>query len=243
MPSVPSAEKSLRPLDEPVIARRLLAEVTGLEESEVVERLRGEQRRLGAGVADDLCRADVRHHVWSDDLRRFYEATDAFLFESFVWNRQTEKHAMRRWIGDFLRHRGPSGRQVLTFGDGLGFESTYLARAGHVVTYFEVGAKSRAFAREVFLLNDVGVTVVDRDDALTAGRFDVVVCLDVLEHVETHDRVVAALQSLEVARLRQVAAAHVEVRAPLERAAQEIAASRSGTSIMKKPASCSLVSA
>jgi SAM-dependent methyltransferase len=90
---------------------------------------------------------------------------------------------MRRWIAEFLRGKYPDGARVLCYGDGLGYDSLYLAQAGHDVTYFEVSDRCRQFASAIFQRAGTPVRSLDSPTALEQESFDAVVCLDVLEHV------------------------------------------------------------
>lgn len=193
MPSTPSR---LAPLDDAGAALQMLAEVTGLETREVERRLRAEQRRLGANVAADLAAMNVLPFVWSDGLLRFYRETNAFLFESLIWNRQPTKQKLRNWILQQLGQPSPAPLRVLAYGDGLGFDSAAVALAGHAVTYFEVGEKSRRFAERVFARNCVAVQVVQDEAELQIESFDAILCLDVLEHVPDPPVVVRRLAEL-----------------------------------------------
>lgn len=74
-------------------------------------------------------------------------------------------------------------QRILIFGDGLGFESAYLALAGHRVDYFEVSEACRHFARMVFTANNVTVHQIGDANEIAAGEYDTVICLDVLEHI------------------------------------------------------------
>jgi len=121
--------------------------------------------------------------TWCDELIEFYRQTDAFLYESAVWNRRPFKLKVRRWIGKYIAQLLGDGLKVLCFGDGLGFESAYLAQMGNNVTYHEVSELSGAFAKRVFDLNDVQVATATHESCLRPSEFDIVVCMDVLEHV------------------------------------------------------------
>jgi SAM-dependent methyltransferase len=72
---------------------------------------------------------------------------------------------------------------VLLFGDGLGFDSAYLALEGHDVTYCEPGRMNQAFAHAVFAASGANVRILDSAEGIARGAFDAVICLDVLEHV------------------------------------------------------------
>jgi SAM-dependent methyltransferase len=181
------------PLDDLATAVAWMAEATGTPVDEVRRRLQQEHLSLGHNVREQLRRRDVPPSVFGPRMGQFYAETDAFLYETFTWNRYGMKQAMRRWILSFLRRRHPGPARVLAFGDGLGFDSAGLAMAGHRVTYFDVGQPGIAFAKKVFAANAVQVEILTSPDQLAAESFDAVVCLDVLEHVPDPPRLVEQL--------------------------------------------------
>ena len=130
-----------------------------------------------------LRKAGVKPFVWSEGLARFYEQTDAFIYELAAWNRNANKLHIRTWIADFLSKCSEQPLDVLVVGDGLGVDSTFLAQRRQRVHYFEVSEKALRLSSRIFALNQVKVPVVSDLAELEAGRFDAVICLDVLEHV------------------------------------------------------------
>ena len=174
----------VHPLDQNSELVDLIAEVSGEPRGVVIQRLMDEEECLGTNVRRDLKEAGVPSHVWSDAMIEFYRTTRSFLYETVAWNRAPLKLEMRTWIGNFLAERA-SGRslKVFSFGDGLGFDSVYLAKAGHNVTYFEVSEECVHFAKKVFAKNGQDVTVIRSEQEILEGEFDVIICLDVLEHV------------------------------------------------------------
>jgi SAM-dependent methyltransferase len=181
------------PLDDLPAAVALIAEATGESTAEVRRRLRRELQWLGCNVREEMRRRHVAPFVFGEEMGRFYAETDAFVYETFTWNRYLIKQKMRRWILSFLerRHAGPA--RVLAFGDGLGFDSAGLALAGHRVTCFDVGRRGIAFARKMFAVNRVHVDILTDANELAAESFDAVVCLDVLEHVPSPPELVRQL--------------------------------------------------
>jgi len=100
-----------------------------------------------------------------------------------IWNRNPYKAMLREWIAAYIA-RHCSGRQrILTIGDGVGFGSLYLSQCGHEVTYSELSEKCLRFARQLFELTSEPVHVLDNLNGIEAGGYDIVLCLDVLEHV------------------------------------------------------------
>lgn len=160
-----------------------IAELTGQPETSVRSRLREEFDNLGANVGRAFREAGLEPYVWSEKLARFYEQTDAFLYELVIWNRNRLKRRMRRWVAKRLVSSEGRRMNVLCIGDGLGFDSVYLAQSGLSVTYFEVPGYTESFARKVFAECGQDITVLTDQAHIRSGAYDAVVCLDVLEHV------------------------------------------------------------
>lgn len=189
---MPNPSLMIRPLDNNDELIRLLCEVTREPRHTVIQRLLDEENCIGTNVRRDLLSAGVKPHVWSEDLVEFYRTTQSFLYETSVWNRMPLKLQMRNWMRIFLEKRA-QGRSlnILSFGDGLGFDSTYLAAAGHRVTYYEISDECVQYAKEVFAMNGQQVRMIRSIEDIGLGEFDVVVSLDVLEHVQHPHKCVA----------------------------------------------------
>ncbi len=162
---------------------QMLAAVTGQAEPEIIQRILQENRNLGSTVWRELQSRQIVPYRWSNDLTEFYQTTSAFLFESLVWNRSSLKQQMRNWILDFVEREFRRPCRLLVFGDGMGFDSTCFAQAGHQVSYFEVSGKAFEFAKLLFEYCRCDVDMLTEITQLKTGQYDVVICLDVLEHI------------------------------------------------------------
>jgi 2-polyprenyl-3-methyl-5-hydroxy-6-metoxy-1,4-benzoquinol methylase len=180
-PSLP--DPALAPLADEDFLVSVLSSLTSTDDATVRQRFEKEKRSPGVTVREALAACNLKPHVWQDSYADFYQQTDAFLFETLVWNRNPVKIQMRQWIGEYLRHgdRGPV--RILTFGDGLGIDSLYLTQAGHAVDSFEVSEPCIRFARALGDRMGTAISIIDSPDAIAPESYDVVVCLDVLEHV------------------------------------------------------------
>jgi len=137
-----------------------------------VEAFQAEYSKLG-----------IKPYVWCDKLEEFYRDTDIYLVGGVVWNRRPYKVELRKWIANYIaRHRGKQ-QQILTVGDGVGIDSLYLAQCGHDVTYSELSEKCIRFAHQVFELANAPIKIVNELSDVKEAGYDVVMCLDVLEHV------------------------------------------------------------
>jgi 2-polyprenyl-3-methyl-5-hydroxy-6-metoxy-1,4-benzoquinol methylase len=175
---------------------RMLSEVTGRAPEATRQILLREETHLMSQANEEFYRCKLPPGVWCDELVEYYAQTDGFLFSGVVWNRNPNKLAMRDWIGRYLRREGLQGQRILTFGDGPGFDSLYLAQCGHQVTYFEVSAPLIRFASEVFRLSDVAVQIVQQESDIEQNAYDVVLCLDVLEHLPDPSALVEKLTAM-----------------------------------------------
>jgi 2-polyprenyl-3-methyl-5-hydroxy-6-metoxy-1,4-benzoquinol methylase len=190
--SVPQSRAALvPPLDDNRVLIEMIGQVTGQATQTVRERLLREELHTGHNVGDELRRRGIEPNIWNEALVSFYQQTDAFLFESIVWNRNPRKLATREWIGAYLCKVLPRRSRVLAYGDGPGFDSAYLAQLGFEVTYFETSELSYSFAERVYKHVGCPVHIVRDATELGAAPFDAIVCLDVLEHICEPEETVA----------------------------------------------------
>lgn len=171
------------PLNDNEALIALLVDASGEPRERVIQNLIDELNRSGANVTRDARAFGLEPHVWSDQMGKFYEKTKAFLPACAVWNRSPLKNVMRQWIGKFLKAEKLESPRVLAFGDGMGFDSAFLALAGCRVTFLEPSDDAAAFGEKVFAMNGVTVSRVTSTDQIGPGEYDVVISLDVLEHL------------------------------------------------------------
>ena len=185
----------LKPLDDVRKTVSLIASVSHSSVAEVKQRLTDESAEIGTNVSRCLLAADVPLYVTSQKLDDFYRDSDAFLYETTVWNTCTTKQNMRNFVASRLRRFGKDRADVFCFGDGLGFDSAHLALDGHRVKYFEPSLRCQQYASEVFQSNGVAVSSIEKLDDIQPSSLDGVVCLDVLEHVSQPESLVKLFHS------------------------------------------------
>src|SRR5262249_24788230 len=160
---------------------KLAAEFLSVPEFEASARLEAELRDPGRLVADAWRKAGPGT---PDEITRFYQET-----ESYIYDLAADHCCLRRalvWdaIVGRIERRGPC-QNVLVYGDGIGTDSIALARRGHRVAYFDLPGRTSDFAR--FRIAREGledrITVITTPTEIAPGRFDAVVCIEVLEHV------------------------------------------------------------
>ncbi|MGE0607026.1 MAG: class I SAM-dependent methyltransferase [Pirellulales bacterium] len=170
------------PLDDTPRIIGMLAQVLDLPYETVRKILWQNEHDHGSIFRQEFVQAGLMPYVWSDALERFYADTDCYLHGAVMWNRRPAKLQMRGWIGDYLARDGQP-LDVLTVGDGPGFDSQYLADWGHRVTYSEISPKCMQFARQMLATAATPARIVEGVESVEPESQDVVLCLDVLEHL------------------------------------------------------------
>ncbi|HET6247330.1 MAG TPA: class I SAM-dependent methyltransferase [Tepidisphaeraceae bacterium] len=186
--------RDYNPLYKPKQMLALISEITGEPAECVAERLELERKYPGRNVADDFQNHGGPRYQWGSHLESFYSQTNAFLYELVVWNRNGLKRRMRRWTARHIA-RANQPIDLLSIGDGLGFDCVYFADKGHRVTYFELPGISERFARRLFELNGSKIPVLTDPNAIPKEAFDAITCFDVLEHVPDPPAMVRTLAS------------------------------------------------
>ena len=166
---------------------RVLAEILNLPAQQVSERLFFEAMTSGWNVARSAQEFDVTPHLFNEQMQRLYENTDAFVFELVRSHLTRYCGVIDQRVAEAVTVRFPASlsTQVLLLGDGIGSDSIRFAQLGYTVTYFEFPGPSSRFAKWRFdrLGLVKSITMVPEPAAIPSGKFDVVVCREVLEHV------------------------------------------------------------
>ena len=161
----------------------LVSEVMEKPVSWTRDLLYQEELNLGQYHRNEFLESGIEPFVWSERLEQYYRTTDSAITGQPAWNRRPEKLQIRQWIGNYLKQTICGAQNILMIGDGAGFDSLYLSQCGHMVTYSEEGELNIRLARKIFALNQAPIKIAVKLDSLAPESFDVVVCLDVLEHV------------------------------------------------------------
>ncbi|MFV0444131.1 MAG: class I SAM-dependent methyltransferase [Planctomycetaceae bacterium] len=170
---------------------RWLSEITGRSLIDSARLLRAEASLIGHNVRDAARSFGLESHSWNDRLLEFYASTDAFLFETAAWNACQWKAKIRRTVCRMLSRHIPAGSRVLCFGDGMGFDSASVRRAGYETVCFELSGPCLKFAQRLFDSHKIDVTICTDTKPFADESFDAIVCLDVLEHVPDPPAVVS----------------------------------------------------
>lgn len=178
-----------------------VARHTSLSLAEARDRVERDFAAMGWTVQQDVQRFGVTPHFYDENMERLYRESHGFIFATMVfWARPKrqlwiERAAQR--IRLYAQQRGikPDEVSILMFGDGSGNDTLYLVREGFRVQWFEMpGSKVYDFAlgrfRRKSLIPDRIRPLSDYRHVLE-GKYDVVLCFEVLEHLPDPDATIA----------------------------------------------------
>lgn len=163
------------------------------EEKIVRERLFREFMVSGINVLEDFIsfKSDLNLEYFSSSgsLDCFYKKTDGFIFELAAWHCTLDRYIWKKNICDDIRKRIKNSEtlKILMVGDGLGFDSLYLYQnlSSAKVEYFEFeDSKSFKFAKNMFKDYNANIKQIGHLKDIKKNYYDIVVCLDVLEHLK-----------------------------------------------------------
>ena len=137
-------------------------------------------------------------NVDADEIEKFERLADRW------WNRNGELrplHDINPVRVRYIDERAPvAGKQVLDVGCGGGILAEAMAARGALVTGIDAGEAPLAAARAHRLVSGLEIdyqrSTAEALASREAGRFDVVVCLELLEHVPDPGSVVRACATL-----------------------------------------------
>ena len=119
-----------------------------------------------------------------DRIKEFYKQTTNYIYELAEWHLFVpQKRESDLALFDDLRTRHP--RNILDFGGGVGLIAIPLARAGLDVTIADLDSTTLRFALFRAARHAVPLKVwkSDVEDAPPDKKYDVILCMDVLEHL------------------------------------------------------------
>jgi SAM-dependent methyltransferase len=176
------------------IAEEIIA-YTGQPELEVWRRLALELDQTGSNVVKETARFGVTPHVFDENLIKFYQESDGFIYETCIEGRNP--YRITKWLNivDFVNQRSkqPDKCNVLLYGDSVGNDSIFLSRMGFNVYYHDFDGYCSRFAKERFLKRSLSVHSFQPGES---RQFDFVICFEVAEHVPNPSELIAELAQL-----------------------------------------------
>jgi ubiquinone/menaquinone biosynthesis C-methylase UbiE/aminoglycoside phosphotransferase (APT) family kinase protein len=158
------------------LAQELCA-FNGIPVDQVAARLEGELHSQGGHIAAEW---HEKRPVTSSQIERFYQETDAYLYELLIEGENPFRKATREPMMEALRKI--NARRVFEFGGGIGTDAMWFTRAGLQWTYYDLpGGQTFRFASRRFQKQQIPVTVVTHPGQSRDN--DAVISVEVFEHL------------------------------------------------------------
>ena len=149
---------------------------------DVLAKATRESANPGIHVSEAWRRANPQTE---EKILEFYQTTDAYIYDLMVEGARDIRQQWRDAILEALRSRQRL-RTVLDFGAGVANETLFLASHGYDVTYYDVEGVTRDFACYRISRHPCQESIHiarDKSEIPRSGGYDVVLCLEVLEHL------------------------------------------------------------
>ncbi|MGO9245446.1 MAG: methyltransferase domain-containing protein [Verrucomicrobiia bacterium] len=154
-----------------------LSAYNGVPVDQVARRLEEELHGLGGQIAAEW---HEKRPVTSRQIERFYQETDAYLYELLIDGENPFRKMTRETMMETLQKIG--ARRVFEFGGGIGTDAMWFTRAGLQWTYYDLpGGQTFRFASWRFQKQQVPVTVVTHPGQSRDN--DAVISVEVFEHL------------------------------------------------------------
>jgi SAM-dependent methyltransferase len=174
------------------------------------DRERAELRAY-LGAAYDESRLQRWEVIVDEELERVgdeqapYRTSEAYLYNLTAFAMTRTKEPYLAWIPETV----PPPARVLDMGCGIGSDGLLLAEHGYDVTFADFDNPSLRYLRWRLARRGLTATVVDVDEGLPEGPFDLAYAFDVVEHVPDPEAFLTGLEE----RARHVLVNLLEPRA------------------------------
>ena len=158
-----------------------LIEFTGFPEKEVLTNMAYGVLKVG----DEFRLADPKG---DEQVENFYRNCKEYLWDLSGWHASPAKRRQNREYVASIKEKYPDARTILDYGCGIGENGLMMAKAGYEVTLVDFDTNSFKFAkfRAKNYSDNVKFLTFDEFRANLKDykeKFDLVLCLDVLEHL------------------------------------------------------------
>jgi SAM-dependent methyltransferase len=170
-----------------------ISELLGENIEGVRKKVWRESLLAGANVLESAIKFGIDFHIYNEKMEKFYQETDAFIYETMVescrFGKRLVMEKIKERIDNYmnLNLKEQSKLNILIFGDGVGSDTIYLYRFYKDKAnfyYFDVpGSKTFDFAIKRFKKYNVDAKIITDYNNIPKNFFDVIVSLEVLEHL------------------------------------------------------------
>lgn len=163
------------------------------------------------GMSQEACFARLREYTplelaarWksadpktSEQIVDFYREAEQYVWELMQWHTSTARAWARTTLSHLVQHYPASAGfgRVLDFGCGIGTDSLFLVGHGYRTTLVDVAGPAFSFAQHRFRRRGIQAEFIEARGPLPeiSGKYDIIVCFDVFEHLPDPFRAARAL--------------------------------------------------
>jgi len=161
-----------------------LAEYRNLTERDTLKRIRSvyvqQQQEWGETIGDNLS---------ENKVAEFYSQTDSYLFDLVQFNYENKLYL--QWTDDILNfcsglNKDQKHLEIMDFGGGIGSQIINLSTIRDTkLTYADISGNTFEYAKWRFNNRGLNINLIDatNEDFLGNRMFDMVIALDVVEHL------------------------------------------------------------
>ena len=138
-------------------------------------------------LRDEWTAWEQQDEMTPDRIQAFYKQTKSYIYELGQWH-LFAPYQRGADIALFADLRAKRPKNVLDFGGGVGLLALPLARDGLDVTLADLDSTSLAFAQFRAQRRSIALKIwkSDVEPAPPDAKYDVILCMDVLEHLPKH---------------------------------------------------------
>ena len=170
-----------------------------IDKKEVIEKFCYELLESGNNVKNECSLFNVNPHIYDKKMVEFYSKSDSFIYELIADSLKIDKINKDKFILKKIKDYYSSNKNIniLCYGDGIGSDSIKFSKAGYKPSYFDVEGITSDFAKFNFersgTLNLINIH--KNEDSIPKNYFDIIICREVLEHLEEPFKTVEKLRS------------------------------------------------
>lgn len=155
-----------------------ISQFTGQQEADVWAKARREASKAGTLVAEAWNEANPQS---SKAIEEFYQKTDAYLYDLPI---EHQRGLRVSWEKDLIKLLNKLGAEtIFDFGGGTGEDAMHFAKNGLKTTYYDLPGKTYDFACWRFKQRSLPIKTTNKLTQQLEGKFDSLVSIEVLEHV------------------------------------------------------------
>lgn len=169
-----------------------IVEFSGMNRDEVKKKVWEEVFEPGCIVKKDAEKFGIDFFVYNDKMEEFYVNSYGFIFETLINSQRPLRKKLIKNISNRIKkyQKSMNNINILMMGDGVATDTIYLynelSRKDNKanIYYFDVpGSRTYDYALNRIKNQQIKVEFINEFDDISKDFFDVIVCIEVLEHL------------------------------------------------------------